>query len=122
MSAKKPATFMNSDGSKTIMIDVPTDDLDAFIAGLREQLSEDQAKAAAEQLIAELEQMKKDRDASKEEVWERLKHVEESYAQQEFDRLVSRRSILKKYLNMDDDEINEYFEQLEEYVGLKDET
>ena len=53
-----------------------------------------------------------------EEVWERLKHVEKSYAKQEFDRLVSRRVILKKYLDMDDDEIDTYLKELEQYVGI----
>ena len=53
-----------------------------------------------------------------EEVWERLKHVEKSYAEQEFDRLLSRRVILKKYLDMDDDEIDTYLKELEQYVGI----
>lgn len=41
------------------MIDVPIDNLDDFIEGLREQFGEEQTKVIAEQLMDELECQKK---------------------------------------------------------------
>ena len=51
-----------------------------------------------------------------EEMWDRLSHVPQEPYLQELARFMSKRYIFKRYLGMNDEEIDAYMESLKEYI------